>query len=167
LRKTRRTAALIVLGLVAAGYVVPVVFAVAHTVNFTAAQDTAIENKLIPAYNRMHCARYGRPTGCTSANLVASGCVVVNACTALGLPAGTACTTMSTLNVESCVIYTADATGEDAMLQELLNQKLVDTYNAARSQAGSDFKAGFAAASGANQSAACVAAGQATTCDGP
>lgn len=143
------------------------VWAVNHILAFTAAQDTIIVAKVIPAYNRQHCSLWGRASGCTSANLVTGGCVVKNVCQAIGLPAGTPCTNLSTLNVESCVIYTADATGEDLMLQELANKDLVSTYMGGQSFAGSDFRSGFRAASQANQDAACVAAGLAAGCDGP
>ncbi len=145
-----------------------VLHAVAHTVNFTAEQDTLIQTRLVPAYNRMHCAQYNRSAGCTSANLVSSGCVVRSLCTALGLPpAGAACTTLAGLNVESCVIYTANAAGEDLLLQELLSQDFARIYLESRNHARADFAAAFAAASGANQNSACTAIGLASGCDGP
>lgn len=156
---------LLALGIIV--YISPKVYAVVHSLNYTAAQDTIIQNQVITAYNRAHCQVWGKASGCSSANLVSGGCVVKNACQAIGLPAGTACTTLSTLNVESCVIYTVDTTGEDAMLQETANQKLVAIYDAGRSYGSVDFKAGFTAASQGNKDTACTAAGQATGCPGP
>lgn len=86
-------------------------FAVAHTVNFTAAQDTQTQTKLVPLYNREHCRQYSQAPGCSSANLVSGGCVV---------------RTVKTLTIESCTIFTADGAGEDLLLQEILNQKAVE-----------------------------------------
>ena len=143
------------------------VYAVVHSLNYTTAQDTIITTKVIPAYNRQHCATWGRASGCSSANLVTGGCVVKTVCQAIGLPAGTACTTLSTINVESCVIYTADATGEDAMLQEIANQHLVSVYQGGQAFAAVDFRTGFKAANQTNQDNACTAVGQSAGCDGP
>ncbi len=144
------------------------VYAVAHTVNFTAGQDTLIQTRLIPAYNRAHCIQFNQAIGCSSANLVTGGCQVKSLCTALGLPpAGAACTTLTGLNVESCVIYTANTAGEDLLLQELLNQSFAKIYLDSRNQARTDFATSFAAASGANQNTACTAIGQPSGCDGP
>lgn len=144
-----------------------VVYAVVHSLNYTAAQDTIITTKVVPAYNRQHCANYGKPSGCSSANLVTGGCVVKNVCQALGLPASTACTNLSTLNVESCVIYTLDNTGEDAMLQETANQDLVRIYQSGQAYSSIDFRTGFKAASQGNQDSACTAVGLSASCDGP
>jgi hypothetical protein len=145
-----------------------VILAVAHSVNYTAGQDTLIQSRLVPAYNRAHCAKFGRPAGCSSANLVSSGCVTVSLCSAIGLPpASAACTTLSGLNVESCVIYTTDTTGEDALLQELLSQDFARVYLDSKNQSRTDFINAFAAGTGTQQNNSCTAIGLASGCDGP
>jgi hypothetical protein len=147
---------------------VEVVLAVAHTITYTAQQDSMIQQRIISAYNRQHCAKFGRPTGCSSADLVASGCVVKDMCDVLGLnPASSACIATDGLNVESCVIYAATLAGQDALMPELLNQNYVSIYSQSIAQSEQDYKTAFDTATLTQQQAACTAIGLPANCDGP
>lgn len=82
------------------------------TLVFTSPQSTNIQTTLIPEANRRKCLQYGGlPGTCTSAQLVTNGCVV---------------RTARSLQVEGCAIFTQDAAGEQAFLQERMNRALVE-----------------------------------------
>lgn len=125
----------------------PVVFAVAHTLNFTAAQDTQMQTKLIPLYNRAHCKQFKQANGCTSANLVTGGCTSI---------------TVKTLVIESCTIFTQDTTGEDAFLQEMANQKLVEVFGRYGNDGATIREAAFQGLSSGGQTTTCTDLGLTT-----
>jgi len=89
------------------------VFAGNSTLVYTTAQSTAIQTQLIPAYNRAHCRRFGATPTCNTAQLVSAGCVTV---------------TKKTVVLDSCVIFSQDATGEAAYLQERSNQAAFEAF---------------------------------------
>lgn len=128
-----------------------VVMAGNSTVSYTAAQSTQIQNRLIPLYNKRHCQAYNKTAGCSSADLVAGGCVV---------------RVVKTVSVESCTIFTSDATGEQSFLQEMLNQQLVSKLTELTAQDADEFCTAFKAASTANQNSACSALGLPTVANG-
>jgi hypothetical protein len=130
----------------------PVVFAVAHTLTYTTGQDTAIQTVVIPIYNRKHCADFGLPAACTSAQLVTRGCVAK---------------VVQTLTVDSCTIFTSNLAGQDLYLLEAANRAIINDYDKRAQFGAADFHAGFAAANQTNKDAACVAAGQPAGCPGP
>jgi hypothetical protein len=145
-----------------------VVFAAAHTITYTTQQDSMIQGRVISAYNRAHCAQFGKPVGCTSADLVASGCLVKDMCKALGLnPASSACTATVGMNVESCTIFPQTLAGQDLLMPELLNQDYVRVYSQSIAQSEQDYKTAFDTAPPASQQAACTAIGLPANCDGP
>lgn len=124
------------------------------TVTFTAAQSTAIQNRLIPNYNANHCAQFGLGSSCTSANLVTAGCVVKT----FG-PVAVAIT------IDSCTIFTSNAAGEQSFHQERLNQSLVDSFNQRTSTDESARNTAYAGANQTSKDAVCVALGlPATNC---
>jgi hypothetical protein len=160
----------LVLGALIASPLVPllVVLAAAHTITYTTQQDSMIQTRIVGGYNRQHCAKFGRPSTCTSADLVASGCVVKDMCDVLGLnPASSACVATDGMNVESCVIYAATLAGQDALMIELLNQNYVSVYQQSIAQSEQDYKTAFDTATLSQQQAACTAIGLPANCDGP
>lgn len=86
--------------------IVTVAYANNLTLVYSAGQDTQIQTKAIPYYNAKHCRSRGLAASCTSAQLVTAGCVVK---------------VSRSFTVDSCTIFTADATGEAALAQELAN----------------------------------------------
>lgn len=127
-------------------------FAGNSTIEFSTAQSNTIQNRLIPDYNAKHCLQFNLAPNCTTANLVSAGCVVRS----FGPPA-------VAIILDSCVIFAQNATGEDAYLQEILHQKLVDSFN---QRTSSDEAVRDAAYSNANQTqkdAVCTAMGISTT----
>jgi hypothetical protein len=119
------------------------------TIAHTTAQSNVIQGTLIPTHNRTHCTSFGLPGTCTSAQLVTAGCTVK---------------TFKTVTIESCVIFTSDAAGEAAFLQEFVDQKLVDGFNQQLAEDVNLSCAAFKAASTANQNSACTAVGRPTGC---
>lgn len=84
------------------------------TLSYTAGQSNGIRTIVIPRYNAEHCAKVGLGAGCTTAQLVAAGCVVQ---------------TVRTFVIDSCTIFTQDAAGESAYLKEAANQGVLAAYN--------------------------------------
>jgi hypothetical protein len=138
-----------VLVLITLGFLIAqeVVFAVAHTVNFTAAQDTSAQTKLIPLYNRYHCKQFQQIGTCTSANLVSGGCVT---------------RVVKTLTVDSCTIFTQDSAGEDLFLQEMLNQHLVQIFTIVGNDGAVLREGAFQNLNAAGQTTACTGLGLTT-----
>lgn len=144
-----------------------VVRAVSHVVTYTVQQDTIIQQKGVAAYNRAKCARFTLPSGCTSAQL-ASVCLPKSMCEAANInPSSTACAAFSTINYESCLIYTTDLAGQDAMFQEMMNRGLVETFLASKSHESDDFKNAFKNGSTTQQQNSCLALGLPANCQGP
>jgi hypothetical protein len=162
-RVRQAIATLILLGIASA-----IAYAATHSLTYTTAQDTGIQNRVIPAYNRQKCLRYGRAPGCSTANLASSGCVPISICTAAGLTVGsTDCNVLSTENVENCTIFTINSAGQDAYLKEVANRGIVQDYLSSKTQASADFKASFDLASQASKDHCCTDVGLGPTCDGP
>lgn len=166
-RRGMRAFALVLL-LAVVGVQVVIVFAAAHTITYTAAQDSLIQTKLIPAFNRLKCASYGKPNGCSSADLVAGGCVVQDMCDVLGFnQTSSACVNTDDMKTNSCTIFAADTVGQDALMREALNSAYASTYSLSETQASQDFKTAFDTAPPASQQAACTAVGLPASCAGP
>lgn len=88
-------------------------------VTTTAAQDTFLQNNLIPAANAERCKKFGLSAGCTSGQLVSAGCVAVAFSTLTKATAG---------SFQSCTIYTQDAAGENAYAADELAQRVQDRF---------------------------------------
>jgi hypothetical protein len=80
------------------------------------AQDTYIQQTLVPIANAAKCARYGLGPSCTSANLVSAGCVVIAFSTL----------TRENLTFNACTIYTLDGTGANGLAAEKMAQAFAD-----------------------------------------
>jgi hypothetical protein len=79
------------------------------TITYTAPQSTYIRGTIIPAINRHLCYSFLLPATCTSAEVVSAGCTVK---------------VVKGVTTESCTIFTSDAAGEQALLQEQSNKSL-------------------------------------------
>ncbi len=99
------------------------------TLTYTAAQSNAIQTRLIPGFNRTHCRSFHQPPTCATADLARAGC----------RPR----TTSQGLTTESCVIFTADAVGEQAFLRERSARDLVIVFGAFGRPDPADFCAAF------------------------
>lgn len=121
------------------------------TITYTTAQDTVIQTRIIPFVNTGKCAGFGLPASCTSAQLVTRGCVVV------AFPAK---------NVNACTIYTLDAAGEQALLQDDSNRIVVDRFLQLGNSDNSVFLTGCSTWTAAQKQAACLAGpGVPATCN--
>lgn len=135
---------------------VPVVMAGDSTLSYTAAQSTAIQNRVIPRYNADHCRQFGLPVTCSTAELVAAGCTVQ---------------TTRTFVTDSCTIFASSAAGEAAFLKEMANQGGVATFNRLVAEEINQYNSAactlWKALSPAAQQSDCVAKNQPATCSGP
>lgn len=130
----------IVFGMGVALLLTGVALAANFTVTFSSGQDTQIQTRLVPMYNRFHCAQFGLGASCTTPNLTSAGCVAK---------------VVKTVTVDSCTIFTQDSTGEGLFLQEMLNQKLADVFFQLNGTDAIDACANFKALSGSSQNAIC------------
>jgi hypothetical protein len=132
------------------------VYAGTSSLVYTAGQSTAIQTQLIPRYNADHCHRFGLPASCVTADLTTAGCTP---------------TVIKTIPLDSCTIFTADVTGEAAILKEAANVGLVSVYNRLIADDNSSYQAAectrFKGLSGANQNTECNLRGLANGCSGP
>jgi hypothetical protein len=126
------------------------------TLVYTTAQSLAIRNRLIPKYNRDHCAQFALPPACTSAELVTAGCAVV---------------TIRTLVLDSCTIFPSNAAGEEAFLQEIANKGAMQVFNDLIRQENLQFNSAacieWRAMTTQQRQDRCTALGQPTDCEGP
>jgi hypothetical protein len=136
------------------------VFAASHTLTYTAAQDTDIQQRLIPMVNRTKCALYGLPKTCSTAQVQApTKCVTRSVCQAAGLRQGSAaCTRWSAELVDACVIFTSDAAGEAAYLKEAANSGVVNSYALAANLGADEFCTNWDLMSAAAQDTTCTTA---------
>lgn len=97
-----------------------VAYAASVSISFTAGQNNYTQGTLIPQANAKRCAQYNLSQGCTTAQVVAAGCVAEPF----------SAVTKTNLVFRSCAIYTQDSTGEAAFhsdqLYELLVKKVSD-----------------------------------------
>jgi len=119
-----------------------IVLAASLTLTFTTAQDNSIQGKLIPMYNKQHCARFLLPASCTTAQLQGTGCSPV---------------VIKTVTTDACTIFTQDAAGEAAFVQELANQKLYEVFVQLDSSNNTDFCVGWKSMTTVQQNAICSA----------
>lgn len=124
--------------------------AAAFTVNFTAAQDTQLQTKMIPLVNTAKCAGRGLASNCTSANLVTAGCVAV---------------AFPTVGYNTCTIYTLDVAGETAFLQDELNARLMDRFTQLNVVNTISFSTACKALTLTQQNTLCTDAGLASGCN--
>lgn len=152
---SRRILSVAILALV---LVAPLLLAGTSNLTYTAGQSTAIQNQLIPRYNRDHCDRYGAAFPCTSSDLVAGGC-------------NAASNTIRTIVYDSCAIFTQDATGEAAFLKEVANIGLVTVNNRLISSEVGQYQTAecsrFKALSQGNKDTECTLRGLTAGCSGP
>lgn len=119
------------------------------TLTYTTAQDTQIQTRLIPLYNKAHCAKFGLGASCTSAQLVTAGCVAV---------------VFKTVTIDSCTIFTQDATGEGLFLQEIANQQLADIFSQLVSSDNVDFCTSWKTLTTTQQNTQCTTQGLPNGC---
>lgn len=124
--------------------------AASFTVTYTAAQDTVIQTRVIPAANTAKCATFRLGPSCTSANLVTNGCVTA---------------VFPSKNLRACVIYTLDATGEGLFLQDESNRALVERFILLNNIGADIFIAACRGRTAAQQDQICVDAGLASGCN--
>jgi hypothetical protein len=86
-----------------------------HTISYTAGQETAIQNRLLPLINAYKCASKGLGPTCNTAQLVAAGCVAVAFPSVRPL-------------FNTCNIYSLDAAGLDQYLKDKSDKALVDDF---------------------------------------
>jgi len=117
------------------------------TLVYTADQSQRTRDKYIPRYNKAHCEQFRLPKTCTSADLVAAGCVVkVYKSNKTGLA----------YVIDSCTIFTTNGAGEEAYLQETKNQELAATNEGQASSDSDDFCVAFKAKTNSEQNAICA-----------
>ena len=126
--------------------------AAGHTITYTTPQETAIQTRLLPLINTAKCASRGLGPSCNSAALVANGCVAV------------AFPSVKPL-YNTCTIYTLDAAGIDAYLQDRANKALVDDFIALNNSDSAAYITPCNASSAAAKANACAAVGAPATCN--
>ena len=124
--------------------------AATFNVSYSAGQDTTVQTTIIPIRNRLKCRQFGLTATCTTANLTTRGCVAV----AFPNPA-----------YNSCTIFTLDATGETAMIQETSDKGLIDLIGQRDVLNHADFIAQCRTQNTTAQNAACTAVGAASGCN--
>jgi hypothetical protein len=126
------------------------------TIPFTAGQNTYVRNTTIPQANADRCRQYNLPTSpmCTTANVVAAGCVATNF----------ADVTLDNLVYRSCTIYTSDAAGETAFKSDELYTLLVARTANDLAKDVTDTCAAFKAANTTARNNACAAIGRPSGC---
>ena len=152
----RKLSLLLLLALVGLAVMTLPVSAGNSTLTYTAAQSTQIQNRLIPKYNAEHCAQFALPSTCTSSDLTTAGCVA---------------RTVRTLVLDSCTIFTSNAAGEQAFLQETANNGLIYVFNRLIRNENDSYNAAecarWRALSGPQQQTECTLRGLSSTCEGP
>jgi hypothetical protein len=126
------------------------VLAASFSVTYTTGQDTTVQTTVIPIRNRLKCRQYGLAATCTSANLASKGCA------AFAFPSK---------NYNSCTIFTLDATGETALIQEVSDQGLIALIAQRDVLNHADFIAQCQTQTVTAQNAACTAVGAAAGCN--
>jgi hypothetical protein len=102
----RKIVAVLAIQAMVAFAVAPILFAASVSISFTAGQNTYVQTTIIPQANLLRCLQYGiiSPPLCTTANVIAAGCV----------PAPFSAVNKKNLVYRDCTIYTQDAAGEAA-----------------------------------------------------
>lgn len=124
------------------------------SIPFTAGQNTYVQTVTIPAQNARACAQFRQAPNCTSANLVAGGCVAI--------PFSSV--NKQNLTFQACTIYTQDAAGEAAYDADYLYNALVAQVRIDQQTDYQLSKAAWLAANQAARDTACVAVGRPAGC---
>ena len=128
-------------------------FAANVTIEHTTGQSNAIRTTLIPARNAEVCKEFGLASSCSTADLVAAGCV--NATHPIA----------PTVVTRYCQILTQDATGEDTYIQEIADAAMVRRFIAAKAERVRNWCANWPNRTQAERDAACTAVGLQAGCD--
>ncbi len=153
-----RRVALALLALYVVAVTVVPLYAAAHTLTYSSAQDTRLL-KVVKNYVARKCAAFGRGKTCSSAQLVNSGCVAVTVCQAAGLKTGSnQCTDWSDKFTESCVSFTQDSAGIEGYLLEQANKAIANELAIIKAQDAADFCESWDQMSNSAQNTVCTTA---------
>lgn len=135
------------------------IMAATHSLTYTNAQDTTVQNKLVKNYNQRHCVRFNRNKGCNSAQLVTGGCTTINVCAAAGLRIGSnLCTEWLTEFTDSCVIFSENNAGQALWLKEVANQAIATELALRKAADAEDYCIAWEGVSNTAQNTFCTTA---------